>query len=282
MNRPTLRLGFSTCPNDTFIFYGLASGLVQAPFAVEPVLADVEELNALARRGGADICKVSVAAAAGLLHDWTLLRCGGAMGRGVGPVLVARRSMRAGDLAAKRIAVPGRLTTANLLLGLMVGALGMEVQRIPMRFDAIMPAVLAGEVDAGVVIHEGRFTYAAAGLAKVEDLGSWWEGHTGLPLPLGIIAARRDLGGDMLRAAGRAVRASLELARTNPPGLDDYVRMHAQEMEPAVIAEHIATFVTDFSLDVGVEGERAVAALLAEAAREEGLSLPGAEMFVRD
>lgn len=268
----TLRLGFSPCPNDTYIFYGLAQGLIQAgDFALDPVLADVEVLNGLAARGEVDVCKVSFAAAAGLVDDWVLLRAGGAMGRGVGPILVARRQADPRTLDGKRVAIPGQRTTANLLFGLFCRQNGIGVERRELVFDQIMPAVAAGEVEAGVVIHEGRFTYRERGLAKLMDLGQWWEERTGLPIPLGVIAVRRDLGLEVARTLNAAIRASLDLARTEPEGLRAYIRSHAQEMDEAVINEHIATFVTGFSRDVGQEGERAAAALLAEALPGRGL-----------
>ncbi len=261
-----LRLCFSPCPNDTFIFHGLVSGRVPLPgFGLEPLLADVEVLNGLAAEGRADVCKVSVAAAAGLLEDWLLLRAGGALGRGVGPLLVTREPRSVESLAGARVAIPGARTTGNLLFGLLCKEAGVEAERVEMVFDQILPAVASGAVEAGVVIHEGRFVYEAMGLHCLADLGRWWESRKGLPLPLGLIAVRRDLGLDTARALNAAIRASLESARAGAPGLWDYVRAHAQEMDQDVIGRHIATFVTEFSLDVGAEGEEAVAALFAEA-----------------
>jgi len=262
----TLRLCFSPCPNDTFIFHGLVSGRVPLPgFALEPLLADVEVLNGLAAEGRADVCKVSAAAAAGLLDHWLLLRAGGALGRGVGPLLVAREPRTIQSLDRVRVAIPGARTTGNLLFGLVCKEAGIAAQRVELVFDQVLPAVARGQVDAGVVIHEGRFVYESMGLHCLADLGEWWESRRNLPLPLGLIAVRRGLGLDTARAVNRAIRASLESARDEAPGLWDYVRAHAQEMDQSVIERHIATFVTHFSLDVGAEGEEAVAALLAEA-----------------
>lgn len=261
-----LRLCFSPCPNDTFIFHGLVSGRVPLPgFDLEPFLADVEVLNGLAAEGRADVCKVSVAAAAGLLDHWLLLRAGGALGRGVGPLLVAREPRSLQSLDRARVAIPGARTTGNMLFGLLAKEAGIAAQRVEMVFDQILPAVAGGAVDAGVVIHEGRFVYEAMGLHCLADLGQWWESRRNLPLPLGVIAVRRDLGLDTARAVDRAIRASLQDANDGAPGLWDYVRSHAQEMDQGVIERHIATFVTHFSLDVGAEGEEAVQALLAEA-----------------
>ncbi|WP_449242187.1 1,4-dihydroxy-6-naphthoate synthase [Desulfovibrio sp.] len=266
MNDQLLRLHYSPCPNDTFIFHGLASGLVPLPgFRLETSLADVEVLNARAARGEADVCKVSFAAAAGLLDDWLLLRAGGAMGRGVGPVLVAREGTTPDDLRGKAVAIPGSRTTANLLFGLYCRELGMEVERVELVFDQIMPAVARGEVAAGVVIHEGRFTYAEHGLSMLTDLGRWWEERRGLPIPLGVIAVRRALGPDVAGLVQDAIRRSLDLARGGAAGLWDFIRSHAQEMDEAVIRRHIETFVTDFSWDIGEEGRRAALALFSEA-----------------
>jgi len=262
-----LKIGYSPCPNDTFIFHALAAGIVPWPGGLEVTLADVEELNALAAAGRLDVVKVSAAAAAGILDEYVLLRAGGAMGHGVGPVLVGRGG--AGGLAALdggRVAIPGRMTTAALLFGLCCREAGITVEAVPMVFDKIMDAVAAGRVDAGVVIHEGRFTHAARGLEPILDLGWWWETHSGLPIPLGAIAMRRSLGEEAAQAMSEAIRRSLLAARANPQGAWEYVKAHAQEMDDAVIHRHIETFVTDYSLDVGEAGERAMTRLLAEAA----------------
>jgi 1,4-dihydroxy-6-naphthoate synthase len=261
-----LKIGFSPCPNDTFIFHALAAGIVPWPGGLDVTLADVEELNSMAYEGRLDVVKVSAAAVTGILDEYVLLRAGGAMGYGVGPVLVGRGT---GDLAALdggTVAIPGRMTTATLLFGLCCRKAGVSVTLRPMVFDEVMPAVAAGEVDAGVVIHEGRFTYGEHGLTRLLDLGAWWETHTGLPIPLGAIAIKRSLGIDAARSMNEAIRASLLAARANPDRAAAYIRRHAQEMDEAVIREHIRTFVTDYSLDVGEAGEQALARLLGEGA----------------
>ncbi len=260
-----LTLGYSPCPNDTFIFHGLASGLIDWPGGLEITLADVEELNSLAGKGALDVVKVSVAAAAGILDDYVLLRAGGAMGYGVGPILVAPEAGKLDSLDGKTVAIPGKKTTANLLFSLCCKKAGVHVELKEMVFDEVMPAVSAGEVDAGVVIHEGRFTYQEQGLSKLLDLGAWWEDHSGLPIPLGAIAVRRSLGVDVARQMNESIRQSLLGARECPSGANNYIKEHAQEMDDAVIAEHIKTFVTDYSLDVGDAGEEAIARLLSEA-----------------
>lgn len=265
-----LTLGYSPCPNDTFIFHGLASGLIQWPGGLDITLADVEELNGLAAQGRLDVVKVSVAAAAGILDEYVLLRAGGAMGYGVGPILVAKEPGGLLSLNGKTVAIPGRKTTANLLFGLCCKEAGVDVTLKEMVFDKVMPAVAAGEADAGVVIHEGRFTYQEHGMAKLLDLGEWWEKHSGLPISLGAIAMKRSSGDDAARQMNEAIRQSLLGARANPTGAWDYIKAHAQEMDDAVISEHIETFVSEYSLDVGASGVRAVERLLGEAGWNQG------------
>lgn len=260
-----LTLGYSPCPNDTFIFHALASSTVEWPGGLDITLADVEELNSLAAKGALDVVKVSVAASAGLLDEYILLRAGGAMGYGVGPILVAKEKCDLASLDGKTVAIPGSKTTANLLFGLCCREAGIAVTLKEMVFDEVMPAVESGEVDAGVVIHEGRFTFQDHGMTRILDLGAWWEEHSGLPIPLGAIAVRRSLGNDVAKAMNEAIRQSVLDARANPDGADEYIKLHAQEMDDAVIKEHIATFVTDYSLDVGDAGVQAVQRLLREA-----------------
>jgi len=228
-------------------------------------MADVEELNSLAAQRELDVVKVSVAAAAGMLDDYILLRAGGAMGFGVGPILVAGKPFDLADLDGKCVGIPGRKTTGNLLFGLCCREAGISVELKEMVFDEVMPAVESGEVDAGVVIHEGRFTFKERGLKRILDLGAWWEEHTGLPIPLGAIAIKRSLGEETARAMNEAIRQSLLVARENPNAGKGYIKLHAQEMDDSVIKTHIETFVTDYSLDVGEGGVKAVSRLLAEA-----------------
>jgi 1,4-dihydroxy-6-naphthoate synthase len=260
-----LTLGYSPCPNDTFIFHALTKGLVPWAGGVDVTLADVEELNGLAASGSLDVVKVSTAAAAGILDEYVLLRAGGAMGYGAGPVLVAGEGRTLESLDGGRVAIPGERTTANLIFGLCCREAGISVRRIPMVFDEVMPAVEAGLVDAGVVIHEGRFTFGEHGLIRVLDLGAWWEAHTGLPIPLGAIAIKRSLGEDTARRMNEAIRQSLLFARNEPEAGRDYIRENAQELSEEVVRTHIETFVTDYSLDAGEAGVQAVSRLLAEA-----------------
>jgi len=255
-----MKLGYSLCPNDTFIFYALVHGKVPAPAPVEEVLEDVETLNRWALEGRLELTKISYAAYGRLRDRYVALRSGGALGRGVGPLLVARQPR---ELAGARIAHPGRNTTAFLLLSMMLT--GTPFEPVELRYDRIMPAVASGQVDAGLIIHESRFTYPEHGLQKLFDLGEWWEAETGLPLPLGAILARRDLGEELIREMNRAVRASLEYAYQHPEEPTDYVRRYADELSGEVTAAHIETYVNEFSLDVGEEGEAAVAELFTRA-----------------
>ncbi len=246
-----MELAFSPCPNDTFIFHALVQGLIDtSPYNFTPYLADVEELNEKASSGSYGITKLSFAALFNLKSTYTLLDAGSALGFGCGPVLVAKKGLR--DIENARVAVPGRHTTAFLLLRLWnSGIRNIEFT----RFDTIMPGIAAGRYDAGVVIHEGRFVYSSFGLNLVMDLGAWWEKETGLPIPLGCIAIRNDL----IEHAGPVsdmIRASIEFARAHPEASRDFIRSHAQEMDEDVIREHIALYVNDFSLSfAGIAGE---------------------------
>lgn len=259
-----LSLGYSPCPNDTFIFHALTHGLVSVPgVSFRERLEDVETLNRMALAGELDVTKVSYGALPFLLDEYVLLRSGGALGRGCGPLLVAREPMERSALSKARVAIPGRYTTAYLLLRLFEPDLPEGVEMV---YSDIMPAVERGEVDAGLIIHESRFTYARHGLVQLVDLGAWWEEETGSPIPLGGIVARRTLGGQLTEAVEGAIRRSVESAFEQPERTDGYVRAHAQEMEPEVARQHIDLYVNDFSRDLGPEGESAVDALLARAA----------------
>ena len=260
MNSLVLRLGYSPCPNDTFIFYALMHGRIPlSGFSISEELADVETLNRRALAGELDLTKVSYHAFGHLRDEYALLRCGGALGRGCGPLVVARQAMRLEDLRGKLIAIPGELTTANLLLQLH-GAGYERLQILP--FDRIVAAVASGSVDAGLIIHESRFTFAAQGLVEVEDLGAWWEELTGLPIPLGGILARRTLGREVIAEVESAINASVRYAFAHPQEARAYIRAHAQELDDAVIDQHIALYVNHFSLDLGEEGLAAVHELL--------------------
>jgi 1,4-dihydroxy-6-naphthoate synthase len=267
-----LSLGYSPCPNDTFIFHALVHGLVSAgDVRFRERLEDVETLNQLAREGALDVTKVSYGAIPYLLDEYVLLKSGGALGRGCGPLLVVRADRA--DHPIERIAIPGRQTTANLLLRLWAPELPQGEEVI---YSEIMPAVVRGEVDAGLIIHESRFTYADHGLVQRVDLGEWWEEETGRPIPLGGILARRSLGAEVIHSLEDALRRSVERAFAHPDDSAEYVRQHAQEMDPAVMRQHIELYVNHFSAALGEEGEGAVRELLQRAAAA-GLAPAAAE-----
>lgn len=258
-----LTLGFSPCPNDTFMFYPLVYGLVDTEgLSYSERLLDVETLNQLALKGELDVSKVSYHALGHIRDDYVLLRSGSALGRGCGPLLVARDSINPSELRGRTIAVPGHYTTALLLLRLFDPSL---VNFVIMPFDEIMDAVTIGNVDAGLIIHESRFTYQSFGLQKLLDLGEWWETETGLPIPLGGIVARRSLGPETIYAVEHALRAGIEYARTHPAEAARYIGEHAQEMSAEVCAAHIGLYVNDFSVELGSEGEQAIDCLLKRA-----------------
>ena len=262
MKQP-LTLGFSPCPNDTFMFYPLVHGLVDtAGLTFRERLEDVEILNRLALTAELDVSKVSYHALGHIRDQYALLRSGSALGRGCGPLLVARQPLDPAELRDKTIAVPGQYTTALLLLRLFAPQLE---NFIVMPFHEIMDAVVSGSVAAGLIIHESRFTYQQFGLSRLLDLGEWWETETGLPIPLGGIVARRSLGMETIAAIERALSAGIVYSRNNPTAAAGYIREHAQEISDEVCAAHIGLYVNDFSAELGEEGERAIAELLRRA-----------------
>jgi len=257
-----LTLGYSPCPNDTFIFYALIHGLVPCKgvqFAER--LEDVETLNRLARKKQLDLTKISYHALGHLREDYALLRSGGALGRGCGPLVVSAKPFSMKDLESRIIAIPGELTTANLLLQLH----GRYERLLVLPFHEIMPALEAGRADAGVIIHESRFTYQQQGLQKILDLGQWWEEESGCPIPLGGILAKRSLGKQRINQIDRALTASVRYAFQHPEAPLGYIRRHAQELDEHVIQSHIGLYVNDFSEDLGEEGIRAVETLISQA-----------------
>ena len=258
-------MGLSPCPNDTFIFGALIKGLFSPRQKYTFFLEDVETLNqwALARR--LPVTKLSFGVFPEVATSYQLLPVGAALGFGCGPLLVARRE--APDLGRVRIAVPGLHTTAYLLLRLYAEELGPVV---PLRYDRIIPALLAGEVEAGLLIHEGRFVYRKYGLHCLADLGKWWEEKTSLPLPLGGIFVRRDLRPEVKKAVLEDLKESLLYARRSPEAVWDFIVKNAQEMAPETIKKHLAAFVNDFTYDLGPEGKRAACAFFASL-RERGL-----------
>jgi 1,4-dihydroxy-6-naphthoate synthase len=259
----TLTIGYSPCPNDTFIFYALIHGRVRVPgIEFREQLEDVETLNRMALDGALDITKISYHALAHLREQYALLRSGGALGRGCGPLIVARPETSLDDLGKGVIAIPGKLTTAYLLLRLYDPAINTIAV---MTFDRIMDAVAKGEAAAGLIIHESRFTYPLYKLEKLLDLGEWWETFSGMPIPLGGILAKRSLGSELLLRVEEGIRESLRYARKHTDEVLEYCGQHSQEMDTAVMKSHIDLYVNDFSLDLGPEGIAAVRRLLDEA-----------------
>jgi 1,4-dihydroxy-6-naphthoate synthase len=276
-----LSLGFSPCPNDCFMFDAIVNRRIDLEgleFSVH--LADVEALNKTAFAGEADVTKLSYHAYAYCLGEYVLLDAGSALGRNCGPLLISKRTISMEDAAVGRlrIAIPGKFTTANFLLGL---ALPAAQDKTELVFSAIEPALLNEEYDAGLIIHENRFTYQAKGLKKIIDLGEFWERETGTPIPLGGIVIRRSLPEDMKRKVNRVMRRSVEYAFADRAASLTFVREHAQEMSEEVMYRHIDLYVNEYSVDLGSEGKRAVE-MLFERARASGI-IPEVkdELFLR-
>jgi 1,4-dihydroxy-6-naphthoate synthase len=261
-----LSLGFSPCPNDCFMFDAIVNRRIDLEgleFSIR--MADVEALNKAAFAGQADVTKLSYHAYAYCTRDYVLLDAGSALGRNCGPLLISKRSIPLDEVAAGTlaIAIPGRYTTANFLLGLAFPA---ALNRTELLFSDIETAVFDGRFDAGLIIHENRFTYAAKGLKKIIDLGEFWEGETGAPIPLGGIVVNRSLSGEVQRAVNRVLRRSVEYAFAHRAASLPFVREHAQEMSEDVMYRHIDLYVNEYSVDLGVEGKRAVELLFERAA----------------
>ena len=275
-----LTTAYSPCPNDTFVFHAWSHGLVPDAPVAEVTFADIDVTNGQAERGELDVLKISYAALPYVLDEYALLPCGGALGRGCGPLVLTGPDASAdpADLAGRTVAVPSERSTAYLLFRLWAeqavpGGLGKIVV---LPFHEIMPAVRDGRVDAGLVIHEARFTYQQYGLRSLADMGEAWEAATGLPIPLGAIIARRSLGAERLRALAAAIRASVEHAWANPEDSRGYVLANAQEMDPAVADQHIALYVNEFTADLGPDGYAAVRGLLDRAAAAGLVPTPAA------
>lgn len=251
-----LTLGFSPCPNDTFIFDAMLRGKVDTEgLQFEVVLGDVEELNRRAFAGDIDVTKLSYHAFAWLTDRYALLDAGSALGNNCGPLLVARAPMDVAAIESARIAIPGKMTTANFLLGLAYPNARNKHETL---FSDIEDAVLRGDADAGLIIHENRFTYQQKGLVKLADLGEYWESTTGLPIPLGGIVVRRDLPPDIQQKMNRVMRRSVEYAFAHPEEVMPFVRQHAQAMDDAVMQAHIDLYVTGYTVDLGEKGRKAV------------------------
>jgi 1,4-dihydroxy-6-naphthoate synthase len=263
-----LKIAYSPCPNDTFVFHAWAHGLVPAAPEIDVTYADIDITNALAQHGELDILKVSYAVLPWVLDAYAMLPCGGALGWGCGPLVLTREPGM--DLSGRTVAVPSERSTAYLLFRLWAAAevKGGVGRIVVLPFHEIMPAVRDGHVDAGLVIHEARFTYLNHGLHSLADMGEHWERVTGLPIPLGAIIARRSLGAQRLRQLAGVITASVHMAWDDPGASRSYVMEHAQEMEPAVAEQHIGLYVNEFTAGLGPDGYAAVRALLTRAAAE--------------
>ena len=267
-----MKIAFSPCPNDTFIFHAWVHGLIPGAPKLDVTYADIDITNSLAAgSSGPDVLKISYAALPWVLSEYALLPCGGALGRGCGPLVLTSNEVAADKgpevLAGRRVAVPSERSTAYLLFRLWAaqqvpGGVG---EIVVMPFQEIMPAVRDGAIDAGLVIHEARFTYPEYGLRLLADLGSWWESDTHLPIPLGAIIARRSMD---LEAIATWIRASLQYAWAHPKASQDYVLQHAQELSTEVANAHINLYVNEFSENLGGKGYEAITALLSRAMQE--------------
>ncbi|SDM90977.1 1,4-dihydroxy-6-naphthoate synthase [Streptomyces wuyuanensis] len=263
-----LKIAYSPCPNDTFVFDAWAHGRVPGAPRLDVTFADIDITNGMAERGEFDVLKVSYAVLPYVLDEYALLPCGGALGRGCGPLVLTRGP--GADLSDATVAVPSERSTAYLLFRLWAAdVLPDGVGRVVvLPFHEIMPAVRDGKVDAGLVIHEARFTYQEYGLHCLADMGEHWENTTGLPIPLGAIIAKRSLGPELLGLLAESARASVRMAWDDPVASRPYVMEHAQEMDPAVADQHIGLYVNEFTADLGESGYAAVRGLLTRAAAE--------------
>lgn len=251
-----LRLGISPCPNDTFIFHALTHGLIDTKgFEFEVEHHDVEELNKKAKENYFDICKLSYAAIGNVLDKYQLLRSGGALGRGVGPLLIADEEMNEEQIDKALIAIPGENTTANFLLSL---AYPRATNKKEVLFSDIEDAILNDEADAGLIIHENRFTYQEKGLIALMDLGNYWEEVSSSLIPLGGITVKREMPEDQKKLLNELVRKSVECAFQHPEASREYVKQYSADMNDEVIDKHIELYVNEFSIDIGEEGESAV------------------------
>ncbi|NDC40567.1 MAG: 1,4-dihydroxy-6-naphthoate synthase [Chitinophagia bacterium] len=258
-----LTLGFSPCPNDTFIFDAMVNGGMDTHgLSFNYVMEDVETLNRMATEGQLDITKLSYSTFLHTVQQYSLLHSGSALGKGVGPLLVAREPLDMGALATKKIAIPGFKTTANLLLSL---AWPEARHKTEVVFSDIEAAVLRGDYDAGLIIHESRFTYAQKGLVKLVDLGDWWEQTTQAAIPLGGIVIRRSFDRELKATVDSVIRQSIALSWQRYPELSPFIRNNAQEMEEAVMRQHIDLYVNEYSTDLGETGRKAIITLFDKA-----------------
>lgn len=255
-----LTLGFSPCPNDTFIFDALVNKKVDGgEFEFDIFLEDVQTLNQWALEKKLDITKISYGVFPLITDNYDLLDSGGALGKGVGPLLISKKQISFSDINNCSVAIPGKNTTAHLLFSL---AFPEAIKKEFMIFSSIEDAVLNGDVDCGVIIHENRFTYQQKGLVKIIDLGEYWEKETGYPIPLGGIVMSNNHNPEIQKKINALIKQSVEFAFSNYPVLADFVKQHSQEMDEHVMRQHIDLYVNNYSITLGKDGEQAIKKLM--------------------
>ena len=275
-----LSVGFSSCPNDTFMFYAMVHQYIDCEgLSFQVHMADIEQLNVMASNGIPDITKLSIGAFADVAPKYALLHSGSALGFKNGPLLVSKQKIYPDEINELRIAIPGVKTTANLLLSILYPDVKVK---IPYLFSDIEEAVLSNEVDAGLIIHENRFTYQKRGLQKVVDLGEIWEQETKYPIPLGSIGVRRDFEEALKQKIDRILHRSISFAFHNQRECYPYIKKHAQEIDDEVIARHIDLYVNEFSLALGKEGQNAIAFLLEKGSEANILKRIDQELFIKN
>ncbi len=274
-----LDLGFSPCPNDTFIFDALVNNRISNSFKINYELLDVEALNINAKINKLDVTKLSFAAYAYVSNHYQILSAGSALGKNCGPLIISKVPLLLNDLTNCKVAIPGKYTTANLLMSIFVPACKNKVE---MLFSEIEDAVLYGDYDAGLIIHENRFTYQQRGLLKVADMGELWESNTGFPIPLGCIAVRRSLSEELKKKINKSIRDSVEYAFANPKDSQDFVSNNAQEMSREVQQQHINLYVNEFSIDLGNEGKSAITELFSKGTELGLLPILSEPIFIHE
>lgn len=275
-----ITLAFSPCPNDTFMFAALANGWIDTgELKFEITMADIEELNRMAGEGKTDISKMSFPAFAHAANEYLLLQSGSALGKGCGPLLISKNKYGEEEVKNLSIAIPGNRTTANLLLSIFFQDAKNKTEMV---FSEIENAVLDGRCDAGVIIHENRFTYLQKGLRLLSDLGKKWEESMQQPLPLGCIAGKRNLGKEVLLKIESLIKQSIEYAYAHPEKVMPYVRTHAQEMDERVMQQHIELYVNRYSIALGAEGKQAVTELLNRGHKSGLLPSMNREIFLQE
>jgi 1,4-dihydroxy-6-naphthoate synthase len=276
-NQQSFELGFSPCPNDTFIMDALVHNRIHSEFEFVPVIHDVDVLNNLARNGELSITKLSFGAYPFVSDKYQILAAGSALGRGCGPLLISKKAIDSKNLSSLTVAIPGKTTTANLLLSILYPEIK---QKKVYLFSEIENAVLSGEVDLGLIIHENRFTYQQKGLLKFADLGEKWEVETGLPIPLGCIAVKRTIPEEVKAKISELLAKSVEYAFQNPNESKPYIHKYAQEMDESVQQQHIHLYVNNFSINLGEEGKNAIRELFHKGAELDLLQIPIEPLFI--